>query len=167
MSAKILIFGVTLIPISKLLKSYEYKTVKIGTQVWSTQNLKTTKYNDGTPIPRVTDNSVWTELITGAYCTYNNDPLSTYEDPTYYYSVESATLIKPKLSKKVNVSHIDGLDAYQTALGYTPENAANKATTFETINNTLYPTVKAANDADTLIQNNALDDAVAMAIALG
>lgn len=47
------------------------------------------------------------------------------------------------------------------------EATANKATTFGTINDTLYPTVKAANDADTIIQNNALDDAVAMAIALG
>ncbi len=32
------------------------------------------------------------------------------------------------------------------ALGYTPEDVANKATTFGTINDTLYPTVKAVND---------------------
>lgn len=31
-------------------------------------------------------------------------------------------------------------------LGYTPENVANKATDFTTINNTLYPTVEAASD---------------------
>lgn len=33
-----------------------------------------------------------------------------------------------------------------TILGYTPENVANKATTFTTINDILYPTVKAVND---------------------
>lgn len=37
-------------------------------------------------------------------------------------------------------------DTKQTALGFTPENVANKATTFATVNDTLYPTVKAVND---------------------
>lgn len=35
---------------------------------------------------------------------------------------------------------------YQAALGYTAENVANKATNFGTINDTLYPSVKAVND---------------------
>jgi hypothetical protein len=37
-------------------------------------------------------------------------------------------------------------DGKQNALGFTPENVANKATTFATVNDTLYPTVKAVND---------------------
>jgi hypothetical protein len=37
-------------------------------------------------------------------------------------------------------------DGKQNALGFTPENVANKATAFATVNDTLYPTVKAVND---------------------
>ena len=49
-----------------------YNTVKIGNQVWTVENLKTTKYNNGKPIPNVTDNDEWINLTTGAYCNYDN-----------------------------------------------------------------------------------------------
>jgi hypothetical protein len=45
-------------------------------------------------------------------------------------------------------------DGKQNALGFTPENVANKATTFATVNDTLYPTVKAVNDQLALIPFN-------------
>ncbi len=50
----------------------KYNTVKIGTQVWMVDNLKTTKYNDGKAIPNVTDNSEWGNLTKGAYCNFDN-----------------------------------------------------------------------------------------------
>jgi uncharacterized protein (TIGR02145 family) len=50
-----------------------YPVVQIGTQVWMVENLKTTKYRDGSPTPNVTDNTEWGNLTTGAYCNYNND----------------------------------------------------------------------------------------------
>ena len=50
-----------------------YNTVTIGTQVWMTENLKTTKYCDGTVIQLVTDNKAWSNLTTYGYCWFNNN----------------------------------------------------------------------------------------------
>lgn len=50
-----------------------YRTVKIGAQEWTTENLRTRKLNDGTPIPYVTDPGVWSGLTTPCYCWYGND----------------------------------------------------------------------------------------------
>jgi uncharacterized protein (TIGR02145 family) len=51
-----------------------YQTITLGTQVWMVENLKTTRYRDGTPIPNITDNGAWASTNSGAYCNYNNDP---------------------------------------------------------------------------------------------
>lgn len=45
-----------------------YDAVRIGTQVWMIDNLRVTHYRDGTTIPSVSDNEVWSGLTTGAYC---------------------------------------------------------------------------------------------------
>lgn len=50
-----------------------YHTVTIGTQVWMVENLKTTRYNDGSAIPLVTDDYIWNHLSTPGYCWNNND----------------------------------------------------------------------------------------------
>jgi uncharacterized protein (TIGR02145 family) len=50
-----------------------YNTIIIGTQIWISENLKTTKYNDSTSIPSVTNFTDWSNSTTPAYCWYNND----------------------------------------------------------------------------------------------
>jgi uncharacterized protein (TIGR02145 family) len=53
-----------------------YKTIQIGSQLWLAENLKTTKFNDGTVIPNITDNIEWQNLTTPGYSWYNNDAAS-------------------------------------------------------------------------------------------
>ena len=50
-----------------------YNTVSIGNQVWLTENLKTTKFNNQDPIPLVTDNTLWSTQTEAAYCSYQDD----------------------------------------------------------------------------------------------
>jgi uncharacterized protein (TIGR02145 family) len=57
-----------------------YNTITIGTQTWMKENLKTTKYNDGTAIPLIEDTTAWGVQPTPAYCWYNNDS-SKYKNP--------------------------------------------------------------------------------------
>ena len=68
-----------------------YNTVLIGTQVWMKENLKTTKYNDGTTIPNITDNNAAAALTTGAYSWYNNDVnnKNTYGALYNWYAVDN------------------------------------------------------------------------------
>jgi uncharacterized protein (TIGR02145 family) len=72
-----------------------YNTVTIGSQCWLVENLKATKYNDGLPIPKVSDFWTWSNLVTPAYCWYNNDS-SSYM-PSYgalynWYAVSTGKL---------------------------------------------------------------------------
>jgi uncharacterized protein (TIGR02145 family) len=53
-----------------------YTTIEIGTQIWLVENLLTTSYNNGTSIPNITDNTLWTNATSGAYAWYDNDAAS-------------------------------------------------------------------------------------------
>jgi uncharacterized protein (TIGR02145 family) len=70
-----------------------YNTVTIGSQVWMNENLKTTKYNDGTSIPLVTDSTQWGALSTPGYCWHNNDPATyaNYGALYNWYTVDSGS----------------------------------------------------------------------------
>lgn len=56
-----------------------YQTLRIGDQIWFLENLRTTKYSDGSNIQFVTDNNQWAGLTSGAYCWFENNNI--YEIP--------------------------------------------------------------------------------------
>jgi uncharacterized protein (TIGR02145 family) len=79
-----------------------YKTIQIGTQVWMAENLRTTKYGDGSNIPVVADESQWEDnwnnekpLSQPMMCWYNNDQ-ATYTANKFgalynWYAINPAT----------------------------------------------------------------------------
>jgi uncharacterized protein (TIGR02145 family) len=50
----------------------EYPVVTIGGQCWMAENLKTTRYRDGSNIPNVTDYVTWGDTV-AAWCNYLNN----------------------------------------------------------------------------------------------
>ena len=50
-----------------------YNTISIGNQIWLTENLKVTKYNDQEPISLVLDDASWSTQTEPAYCYYLGD----------------------------------------------------------------------------------------------
>src|SRR5665648_59805 len=49
-----------------------YRTVKIGNQTWMTEDLRATKFRDGTIIPLITGDTAWSNRTSPAYCWYKN-----------------------------------------------------------------------------------------------
>jgi uncharacterized protein (TIGR02145 family) len=74
-----------------------YHTVTIGTQVWMVENLKVTKYRDGTPIPYITDGSDWTFLTTRGCCDYEHTASNSaiYGKRYNWYAVSDSHNIAP------------------------------------------------------------------------
>jgi uncharacterized protein (TIGR02145 family) len=50
-----------------------YKTIVIGTQEWMAENLKTSIYRNGDPIPTNLDSATWANTTNGAWEYYDND----------------------------------------------------------------------------------------------
>ena len=73
------------------LEGNKYRTIQIGTQTWMAENLKSTRYNDGTDIPFVLDVSAWALLTTPGYCWYNNDSVG-YGAIYNWYTVNTGKL---------------------------------------------------------------------------
>jgi uncharacterized protein (TIGR02145 family) len=68
-----------------------YKTIQMGSQTWMAENLRTTKFNDNTPIPFVTEVAIWSELTTSGFTWYNNDSIG-YGALYNWYSVNTGKL---------------------------------------------------------------------------
>jgi uncharacterized protein (TIGR02145 family) len=77
---------------------YTYSTVILGNgQEWMAENLRTTSYANGDPIPNVTNGTQWVNLSSGAWCHNNNN--TQYENPYgklyNWYAVGDARKICP------------------------------------------------------------------------
>jgi uncharacterized protein (TIGR02145 family) len=69
-----------------------YATIKIGSQEWMAENLRTTRYQNGNIIQNVTDSEEWHETQEGAWCYYEHK--IEYEIPhgkiyNWYVAVDS------------------------------------------------------------------------------
>jgi len=75
-----------------------YKTIKIGSQTWMAENLRTTKYRNGTPIKNVTDENDWVKDETGAWCYFENDESNNnpYGKLYNWYAITNRNQICPK-----------------------------------------------------------------------
>lgn len=71
-----------------------YTVIQIGSQCWLKENLRTTKYNDGTPIVTGLDDDDWENTTEGAYAIFDNDPVNDYLYGKLYnfYAVASGKL---------------------------------------------------------------------------
>jgi len=58
-----------------------YNTITIGTQEWMSENLKVTHYQNGNPIPYVSQTNLWQSATTEARCYYDTD--SVANKPVY------------------------------------------------------------------------------------
>jgi uncharacterized protein (TIGR02145 family) len=74
-----------------------YATIVIGNQEWMAENLRTSKYCNGDPIPNVAEASQWGSLTSGAWAHYDND--SEYDAPYgklyNWYAVDDSRNICP------------------------------------------------------------------------
>ena len=77
-----------------------YDSVAIGSQIWMTENLRVTKFNNGSSIANVTVGATWVGLTTAAYCWWNNDE-ATYKNlygALYnWYTVNTGKLLRQEL----------------------------------------------------------------------
>ena len=86
----------------------EYQTIYVGTQLWMAENLKTTRYADGTEIPPVEGNVEWDALGVDdkAYCWYDT---STTNRDTYGGLYTWATAMNGEASSDANPSGVQGV----------------------------------------------------------
>ncbi|MGH1365352.1 MAG: FISUMP domain-containing protein [Calditrichia bacterium] len=76
----------------------EYQTIQIGSQVWMAEDLRVTRYRDGTKILNLIDSSDWSSTQEGAYASYENNDANGVEFGLLYngLAVEDVRNIAPE-----------------------------------------------------------------------
>ncbi|MFA6484225.1 MAG: fibrobacter succinogenes major paralogous domain-containing protein [Bacteroidales bacterium] len=97
-----------------------YKTIRIGNQVWMAENLRATKYNDGSVLSYDEDGVAWSGQP-GAYCWYNQDKKaykSTY-GALYNWSAVNSVKLCPE------GWHVPGIEEWKTLRNHLITNGFN------------------------------------------
>jgi uncharacterized protein (TIGR02145 family) len=76
-----------------------YTAVKIGSQTWTVENFRSTKFIDGVPIPLVKDSVKWVALSTPGFCYCNNttnvDTIKKFGALYNWYAVSLKKFVPP------------------------------------------------------------------------
>jgi uncharacterized protein (TIGR02145 family) len=111
-----------------------YHAIRIGSQVWTVENLRVTKYNDGTTIKNITNGWTWDSCrytYIPAYCYYNNtnnaDSIKTYGALYNWYVVNPSNTqkIAPKGWHIPDTTEWNILERYLIDNGYNWDGTIN------------------------------------------
>jgi uncharacterized protein (TIGR02145 family) len=91
-----------------------YHAITIGTQTWLKENLRTTKYRDGSAIANVLANPDWGALFSGSWCYYNHAQANNaiYGKLYNFYAVSDSKKLAP------TGWHVPSLAEWNTLITY-------------------------------------------------
>lgn len=99
-----------------------YHTVKIGHQTWTVEDLRTTKYNDGSAILYISDDLTWSTTSNAAYCSYknqiDNESIKTFGLLYNWYAVNTGKLAPKEW-------HVPSINDWNTLINYLNTNGYN------------------------------------------
>jgi uncharacterized protein (TIGR02145 family) len=100
---------------------YTYSSIVLGNgQEWMAENLRTTTYANGDPIPNVTDATQWGTLTSGAWVHYNDDGFQ-YENP--YGKLYNWYVVADSRNVCPNGWHVPSDAEWSTFIDYLDPNA--------------------------------------------
>lgn len=96
-----------------------YPSLIINEDEYSAKNLSVTKYKNGDDIPQVQDPTEWSNLTTGAWCYYENEPNNeTYGKLYNWFAVNDPRGLAPEGWRVPSESEWEALQQYLISAGY-------------------------------------------------
>jgi uncharacterized protein (TIGR02145 family)/uncharacterized repeat protein (TIGR02543 family) len=100
----------------------EYKTVRIGSQIWMAENLRSTRYRNSESITQDTSQATWYTTTTGKYCYFNNttnaDIINKFGVLYNWYAVVETREIAPAGWHVPDTAEWNRLENYLIVNGY-------------------------------------------------
>jgi uncharacterized protein (TIGR02145 family) len=102
-----------------------YQSVRIGNQVWTVENLRTTRYNDSSSIPLDTSMVTWQYATMPKYCYYKNTTSS--DSIKKYGALYNWYVISPTNPKKIAPAgwHVPSMEEWGTLVNHLIDNSYN------------------------------------------